>query len=215
MEGFQCEVPGCQRKYFKTKWTYDRHCERIHGSDYSCPKCNEKFDSKVMMTRHKKKAHRGFTCHLCHTGFSDQRFLNRHHARFLSGVKISTHFCSPCGLQFKSVGEYKLHMVASHTNPTSFKLLNSAFRKTHQDWRKILATTMQPESLFYGDYNKEIINFLTNQQQRLKNFTYNMVLVCIYECPLAKNNDTFRQGKTENLFSLNDFYKRNFVLFRA
>ena len=65
-------------------------------------------------------------------------------------------------------------------------------------WRKILATTMQPETLLYGRRNEEIVNFLKHKQMTLKNFAYNMVLVCIYECPVvANNNDSFRQGKTK------------------
>ena len=74
--------------------------------------------------------------------------------------------------------------------------MNQAFRERHQDWRKTLATTMQPESLFYGHYFEEIVTFLKNQQARVKTFTFNLVLVCIYESPIpGQVNDTFRQGK--------------------
>ena len=74
--------------------------------------------------------------------------------------------------------------------------MNQAFREKHQDWRKTLATTMQPESLFYGHYFQEVVTFLNNQKARLKTFTYNLVLVCIYESPIpGEINDTFRQGK--------------------
>ena len=72
-----------------------------------------------------------------------------HHARFHTAVPAAEQVCTQCNLQFGTRGEFNLHVVDKHTNETSFKLMNQAFRERHQDWRKTLATTMQPESLFY------------------------------------------------------------------
>ena len=137
-----------------------------------------------------------FVCHLCFTRFSSQRYLNRHHARFHTAVKVAEQICTQCDLPFRSRGEFDLHMVKKHTNETSFKLMNQAFRDRHQDWRKILATDMAPENLFYSHYYEELVTFLKNQQARIQTFTFNLCLVCIYESPIpGEVNDSFRQGK--------------------
>ncbi len=211
LRSLKCDIAGCEKKDFSSQWVLDRHFERTHGNDYACPVCDERFKSRGLVAKHRKKAHQGFSCHVCYVRFSSPSALNRHHDRFHSGTQVAVQTCMPCKLQFSSRGEYKMHVVNEHTNETSFKLMNQAFKKIHQDWRKVLATTMQPESLFYGDYNAEIIAFLKNQQALLKTFTYNLVLVCIYESPIpGANNDSFRQGKLNFLFLIAFFQTLDF-----
>ena len=196
LKPLKCDFAGCEKKKFSTQWVFERHFERTHGDSYACPVCNKRFKSRGLVARHRKTAHKGFSCHICFAKFSSQANLRRHHKRFHSGIPIAVQICTPCKLQFSSRGEYNLHINNEHTNETSFKLMNKAFNKIHQDWRKVLASPMEPESLFYGKYNEEINTFLKNQQALLKTFTYNLVLVCIYESPVpGENNDSFRQGK--------------------
>ena len=193
----KCDFDGCERKYFSTQWVLDEHLKRMHANEYLCSKCARTFDSASSLNEHKKSVHKGFSCHLCFVKFSSQRSLFRHHQKkHENTVPVAVQICTQCNLQFATKGEFNLHIVKEHTNETSFELMNQAFREKHQDWRKTLATTMQPESLFYGHYFQEVVTFLNNQKARLKTFTYNLVLVCIYESPISGEiNDTFRQGK--------------------
>ena len=192
----KCYYQGCERQSFSSKWVLKRHLERLHSDEYQCDKCDKIFNNATSLTKHKKNVHRGFVCHICFTRFSSEIYLNRHHKNFHTAVQAAEQICTQCDLQFRTRGQFNLHMVQNHTNETSFKLMNQAFRNKHQDWRKILATDMAPESLFYSHYYEEIVTFLKNQQSRIKTFAYNLCLVCIYESPIAGEiNDTFRQGK--------------------
>ena len=192
----KCDYEGCERKSFCSPYVLERHIKRMHASEYPCAICGKRFASATLLNKHKKSTHRGFSCHLCFTRFSSQRYLNRHHARFHTAVKVAEQICTQCDLAFRSRGEFDLHMVKKHTNETSFKLMNQAFRDRHQDWRKTLATDMAPENLFYSHYYEELVTFLKNQQARIQTFTFNLCLVCIYESPIpGEVNDSFRQGK--------------------
>ena len=192
----KCHYEGCERQSFSSRWVLHRHLDRLHANEYQCPKCDKIFNSATLLNKHNKSVHRGFFCHICYTRFSSERYLNRHHKKYHIAVPAAEQICSQCNLQFRTRGQFNLHMVQNHTNETSFKLMNQAFRNKHQDWRKILATDMAPESLFYSHYYEEIVNFLKNQQSRIKTFTYNLCLVCIYESPIpGEINDSYRQGK--------------------
>ena len=194
----KCDFVGCEKKSFSTQYVLNRHMERMHSSEYPCTECDQIFETRDLLTDHKKNNHKVISCHKCYTRFLSYSSLNRHDAKFHKDTQVATHVCVPCDLQFKSKGHYNLHVVDVHTNETSFKLMNEAFKNVHQDWRKILATKMAPESLLYGEYNQEIVNFLKNQQARVPNFTYNIVLACIYESTLPEKNitnDMYRKGK--------------------
>lgn len=198
----KCDFVGCEKKSFSTPWVLSRHIERMHSSEYRCSDCDQIFESRYQVTEHKKRDHRVISCNICFTRFSNHQSLRRHGERFHKEAQVATHMCVPCNLQFKSKGHYDLHVLDVHTNETSFKIMNEAFKNVHQDWRKILATKMSPESLLYGEYNQEIVNFLKDQQARMTTFTYNIVLACIYESSIPEKNimnDMYRKGKILNI----------------
>ena len=207
----KCDFVGCENKSFSTQWVLNRHLERMHNSEYLCPDCDQIFETRQQLNEHKKTNHRVISCNICYTRFLSHTSLKRHGERFHKETQVATHVCVPCNLQFKSKGHYNLHVVDDHTNETSFKLMNEAFKNVHQDWRKILATKTAPESLLYGEYNQEIVNFLKNQQARIATFTYNIVLACIYESSIPEKNimnDMYRKGKSVFYFCQSFFLKK-------
>ncbi len=199
----KCDFAGCEKKSFKTPWVLNRHIERMHGSEYKCSVCDQIFESRNQLTEHKKINHKVISCSICYTRFTSHESLKRHGEKFHKETQVASHVCIPRNLQFKSKGHYNLHVLDEHTKETSFQLMNQAFRNVHQDWRKILASKMSPESLLYGEYNQEIVNFLKDQQARVATFTYNIVLACIYESSIPEKNimnDMYRKGKISLLF---------------
>ena len=199
----KCDFAGCEKKSFSTQWVLNRHIERMHGSEYKCSVCDQIFESRNQLTEHKKSNHKVISCNICYTRFTSHESLKRHGEKFHKETQVASHVCIPCNLQFKSKGHYNLHVLDEHTKETSFQLMNQAFRNVHQDWRKILASKMSPESLLYGEYNQEIVNFLKDQQARVATFTYNIVLACIYESSIPEKNimnDMYRKGKISLLF---------------
>ena len=113
-----------------------QHTENVHGKEIFCPieSCNEKFNSRHELSKHKKKHKKSHKCDECNSSFPEEKYLLRHKAKFHEGAQVAKNFCLQCELQFQNWGESQNHINNKHTTKSKFELMDSAYNYKHQDW---------------------------------------------------------------------------------
>jgi hypothetical protein len=126
---------------------------------YTCPHCQKLFKResnrdihvlKVHNTPKKEREKQYFTCPQCDANFTRKSNRDRHVAKVHTNNNLA-HVCTLCGSVFENVSALKEHREA-HIPTTGFVLIESAFRKTCEIYRKIYDKKMRTlEESFTND----------------------------------------------------------------
>ena len=134
---FKCSMESCKHRKFATAWTLNRHMNMVHAKEFHCPidDCFQVFDTRLALSKHKKKHKKNFACDRCNSTFTAEKYLETHKSKYHGNTQISRNFCLHCEKQYDNYGELQNHINEEHNKKTKFERINTAYNLKHQDWR--------------------------------------------------------------------------------
>uniref|UniRef100_A0A8D8NDR6 PR domain zinc finger protein 5 n=2 Tax=Culex pipiens TaxID=7175 RepID=A0A8D8NDR6_CULPI len=116
----------CTKCKFKTYYprTFEAHMEkhdrkeRNSGGGWHCKRCDEEFETKKALDKHKRQEHRDYMCDTCGLSFEQKFALETHRKRH---ADVRQYKCDYCPMEYFTRPEMLLHTKQVHLNAFEVK----------------------------------------------------------------------------------------------